>query len=298
MAPRSAPKGARREFDREASAYDRTARATMPGYSDLHRTLVWGIPFVPTRSFRVLELGVGTGTLTAEILEGFPQAHLTGVDLSPRMITRARAKLRPYRDRVELVAGDLGRFEEGTYERRRLGPGHPPPLGRREMATVPPRPSMPLPRRILRRRGRPPARGPDLRYPICPDRFHAAVPGRACGGLDESAGGVAWARKVRPPFHPFCRARRARAGGVPSRGSALALLRSGRRLGVSLRRLTPSETFSSGPLLQASWPGWGSLAYPGGLWIPRPGFKAARGRTPRPETLGPGPTTASHRADL
>jgi tRNA (cmo5U34)-methyltransferase len=116
MTRRGTPKGMRREFDREAPGYDRTALSSMPGYSDLHRTLVWGIPFVSTRSFRVLELGVGTGTLTAQILEGFPHARLTGIDLSPRMITRARQKLRPYRDRVELIAGDLGTFEEATYD--------------------------------------------------------------------------------------------------------------------------------------------------------------------------------------
>jgi tRNA (cmo5U34)-methyltransferase len=112
----SASKRMRREFDLEASAYDQAAPASMPGYSDLHRTLIWGIPFVPTRSFRILELGVGTGTLTAQILENFPHARLTGIDLSPRMIARARQKLRPYRDRVELVAGDLGTFDEASYD--------------------------------------------------------------------------------------------------------------------------------------------------------------------------------------
>ncbi|MGA8302858.1 MAG: class I SAM-dependent methyltransferase [Thermoplasmata archaeon] len=116
MTPRDAARGMRHEFDREASGYDRTARESMPGYSDLHRTLIWGIPFVPTRSFRVLELGVGTGTLTAQILEGFPHARVTGIDLSPRMIIRARTKLRPFRDRVELIAGDLGAFDESTYD--------------------------------------------------------------------------------------------------------------------------------------------------------------------------------------
>jgi tRNA (cmo5U34)-methyltransferase len=105
----------RREFDLEARGYDRTAVASMPGYNDLHRTLIWGIPYVTTRSFRVLELGVGTGTLTAQLLRSFPHARVTGIDLSPRMIAKARTKLRPFRDRVTLVAGDLGTFE-GTYD--------------------------------------------------------------------------------------------------------------------------------------------------------------------------------------
>jgi tRNA (cmo5U34)-methyltransferase len=113
--PRKGP-ALRREFDREASAYDRTAPASMPGYTDLHRTLLGGIPYSPTREFRVLELGVGTGTLTALILEQFPHSLVTGIDLSQRMIARARTKLRPFRGRVELVDGDLGQFADHPYD--------------------------------------------------------------------------------------------------------------------------------------------------------------------------------------
>ena len=116
MARSSASTGIRREFDREARGYDVAAPASMPGYADLHRALLWGIPFVATRSFRVLELGVGTGTLTSQILSEFPHAELTGIDLSRRMIARAREKLRPFRERVSLVAGDLGRFEVRPYD--------------------------------------------------------------------------------------------------------------------------------------------------------------------------------------
>ncbi len=88
----------------------------MPAYSDLHRTLIGGIPFAPTREFRVLELGVGTGTLTALLLEQFPHARVTGIDLSQRMVARARTKLRPYKGRVELVVGALEAFEPAPYD--------------------------------------------------------------------------------------------------------------------------------------------------------------------------------------
>ncbi len=116
MSPDRSSPAAREEFDREARGYDRTARESMPGYGDLHRTLVWGIPYLPTRAFHLLELGVGTGTLTALILREFPHARVTGIDLSPRMIARARTKLRKEADRVELVAGDLGAFPLAKYD--------------------------------------------------------------------------------------------------------------------------------------------------------------------------------------
>ncbi|HTT15120.1 MAG TPA: class I SAM-dependent methyltransferase [Thermoplasmata archaeon] len=116
MSPPRSGASLRREFDREARGYDRTARASMPGYIDLHRTILGGIPWLPTRRFRILELGVGTGTLTAQLLDEFPHAELTGIDVSPQMIARARAKLRPHRERVTLVTGDLGDFEERPYD--------------------------------------------------------------------------------------------------------------------------------------------------------------------------------------
>ncbi len=106
----------RQEFDREAPGYDRTARASMPGYTELHRALVRGIPFLPTRSFRVLELGVGTGALTSAVLQTFPQAEVVGLDVSPKMIAAARRRLRPFLDRVELRAGRLEAAWEGRYD--------------------------------------------------------------------------------------------------------------------------------------------------------------------------------------
>lgn len=107
----------RQEFDREAATYDTDVPSTMPGYSELHQMLVWGIPFMPTRAFRVLELGVGTGTLTALLLETFPHATVRGIDISSKMITQSRRKLRPWKDRVELHQGDIDDLDPvDTYD--------------------------------------------------------------------------------------------------------------------------------------------------------------------------------------
>ncbi len=110
--PRVRARGtSRQEFDRQAATYDSEVVSTMPGYSELHQMLVWGIPFMPTRSFRVLELGVGTGTLTALLLETFPHATVRGIDISSKMIAASRRKLRPWSERVELHQGDIDDFD-------------------------------------------------------------------------------------------------------------------------------------------------------------------------------------------
>lgn len=95
----------RQEFDREAQGYDAIARNTMPRYRELHQMLEWGVPYLPTRSFTVLELGCGTGTLTARFLAAFPHARITAVDISDEMIRHARSKTRKFRDRVEFRRG-------------------------------------------------------------------------------------------------------------------------------------------------------------------------------------------------
>jgi len=116
VAPARRSPALRAEFDREARGYDRTAQGSMPGYSELHRMLCRGIPYLPTRAIRVLELGVGTGTLTSLILTTFPHAEVTGVDLSPKMIAQARTKLRAFQDRVTLVNAPLEEFESESYD--------------------------------------------------------------------------------------------------------------------------------------------------------------------------------------
>lgn len=58
---------------------------------------------------RVLDLGCGTGALTASLADLAPGAAVTGVDSSPAMLERCAAHAGP---RVTFRAGDIGTFDE------------------------------------------------------------------------------------------------------------------------------------------------------------------------------------------
>lgn len=56
---------------------------------------------------RILDLGIGEGTLASRVLEALPRIRLTGIDASGPMLERARERLTPHGDRVSLVRADL-----------------------------------------------------------------------------------------------------------------------------------------------------------------------------------------------
>lgn len=70
---------------------------------------------VPERRFRVLDLGCGTGKLTAHVLESLPCARVTAVDLSPAMVDTARERLG---GRARIFCADAERlpFAEGSFD--------------------------------------------------------------------------------------------------------------------------------------------------------------------------------------
>lgn len=51
----------------------------------------------------ILEIGCGTGRNLMRLARRFPQARLTGLDLSADMLARARRGLEPFGDRIDLV---------------------------------------------------------------------------------------------------------------------------------------------------------------------------------------------------
>ena len=97
----------RAAFDAQAATYDagmegEHARRLYPHVLGEVRATVAGLA-----APRLLDLGCGTGALAERVLGVAPGAHLTCVDLSPRMAEAARARLA---GRAEVILGDAERL--------------------------------------------------------------------------------------------------------------------------------------------------------------------------------------------
>jgi trans-aconitate 2-methyltransferase len=66
----------------------------------------------PREGMRVIDLGCGTGELTARLADALPGSEVIGMDSSPEMLERARDLSRPG---LRFVAGDL-RDVEGSWD--------------------------------------------------------------------------------------------------------------------------------------------------------------------------------------
>lgn len=129
---RERKEASRRSFDQAAPAFDESRQGAHS--RELYRHVLWELAGcytewlcrerregrvdaggVPERRFRVLDLGCGTGKLTAHVLESLPCARITAVDLSPAMVDTARERLG---GRVRLFCADAERlpFAEGSFD--------------------------------------------------------------------------------------------------------------------------------------------------------------------------------------
>ena len=85
-------KSIKQSFDAGADKYDRQRRMVIPCFNDFYQTAIDLIPFSSFDSFRFLDLGAGTGLLTASIISVFPNATATCMDLSEKMLEKARER--------------------------------------------------------------------------------------------------------------------------------------------------------------------------------------------------------------
>lgn len=108
--------GVARRFGHAAATYDHYARVQR---RMAQRVAAQAARLQPAPA-SVLELGCGTGALTALLLATFPAARVTAVDLAPAMLRHARERLDGAVEsgRARLVPGDAETlpFEPGAYD--------------------------------------------------------------------------------------------------------------------------------------------------------------------------------------
>jgi tRNA (cmo5U34)-methyltransferase len=103
-------------FDRYAQNYDRARYQLVPCLEELYGTVVALLPFKRDASFEVLDLGAGTGLLSAHIAAIFPYAQITLFDESPGMLESAHARF-GHESRIHYRVGDYAReMLPGSYD--------------------------------------------------------------------------------------------------------------------------------------------------------------------------------------
>ena len=94
-------------FSTYAQDYDRLQPLRVEMYQFYHELALDMVPFDTEDTFRMLELGCGTGNFLQGILKMFPKAHCVAFDYSEEMLAYTAQKVAGYSDRVELHQRDL-----------------------------------------------------------------------------------------------------------------------------------------------------------------------------------------------
>jgi tRNA (cmo5U34)-methyltransferase len=84
--------GAARAFAAAAADFDRTRRQLIPCFDAFYGAAVEALGFPAAAPIRVLDLGAGTGLLSALVRAAYPEARLTVSDVAPEMLEEARTR--------------------------------------------------------------------------------------------------------------------------------------------------------------------------------------------------------------
>jgi tRNA (cmo5U34)-methyltransferase len=96
-------------FDEAAAGYDRVRRQLVPGLNGFYGAALGSVPFGRDAEIRVLDLGAGTGLLSAMVAERFPRSRVTLIDLSVEMLRVSRRRLAEGNGRFEFRTMDYAR---------------------------------------------------------------------------------------------------------------------------------------------------------------------------------------------
>jgi len=101
----------KKAFDAVATEYDAQREFVIPEMREYYGAAVWAAES-QRPSPRILDVGAGTGLLSALLLEKYPSATLTLLDISEKMLAVARERFRG-RDNVRFLTGDYSQADLG-----------------------------------------------------------------------------------------------------------------------------------------------------------------------------------------
>ena len=105
----------KRAFDATASRYDAQRKWIIPEMDEYYSAAVWAAECKNPRP-AILDIGAGTGLLSALMIQKFPDAKLTLVDLSESMLSVAQERFAGRND-VQYIAGDYSSVDfAGRYD--------------------------------------------------------------------------------------------------------------------------------------------------------------------------------------
>src|SRR6185436_765687 len=81
----------------DSAEYDVQIRRWIPYYEEMLATVVELLaPVVARGEATIIDLGAGTGALTAAVLAAYPTVRAILVDIDPNMLAAARVRLAPF----------------------------------------------------------------------------------------------------------------------------------------------------------------------------------------------------------
>ena len=104
----------REQFEQRAFDYDGLIPRLIPRYREQHDLILQLIPFETNAHIKVLDLGAGTGILSALILQAFPQANILAFDIAEKMLKVCQTNLSPYQERLTLQQGNFAEDDFGN----------------------------------------------------------------------------------------------------------------------------------------------------------------------------------------
>ncbi|QGG46750.1 class I SAM-dependent methyltransferase [Heliorestis convoluta] len=95
-------KDVEKKFNENAEKYDSQRRQLIPCFDDFY-TIAATVARTNKKSPNILDLGAGTGLLSSKIVERYPDARLTLIDLSDKMLEVAKERLQEYENITYIV---------------------------------------------------------------------------------------------------------------------------------------------------------------------------------------------------